>query len=114
MLSRGFPKNASHAMLRDMDDLSITFAKEHLEDLIARARRGEVVTINDGRGVVRLIAAPGYDVTAPRVTDTMPPFVPLKEPRKFGLFKGEIPPPPDNFFDPLDEDELKQWYGEGA
>jgi antitoxin (DNA-binding transcriptional repressor) of toxin-antitoxin stability system len=94
-----------------MDDIPLTFAKDHLEDLIARARRGEVVTINDGRGPVQLTSPRHDDVTAARVTDTMPPFVPLKEPRKFGLFKGEIPPPPDDFFDALDGDELKLWYG---
>jgi hypothetical protein len=73
-----------------------------------------VVTINDGQGPVQLTAAQLIDVTAPRVTDTMPPFVPLKEPRKFGLYQGEISSPPAGFFDPLDEAEVKLWYAADA
>ena len=95
-----------------MDDIPLIIAKGDLEDLIARARRGEVVTINDGRGRVQLTAPEYGDVTAPRITDTLPPFVPLKQPRKFGIFEGEIPLPPDDFFDPMDDEELKLWYGE--
>ncbi len=95
-----------------MDDIPLSFAKDHLEDLIARARRGEIVTINDGRGPVQLTSPHHGDVKAARITDTMPKFVHLTEPRKFGLFKGEIPLPPDDFFDALDEKELKHWYGE--
>jgi hypothetical protein len=97
-----------------MDDIPLTFAKDHLEDLIARARRGEVVTINDGYGPVRLTANRPFDVTAPRVTDTMPPFVPLSAPRVFGSLEGQIPLPPDEFFAPMSESELKDWYGEEA
>lgn len=97
-----------------MDDIPITYAKDHFEDLIVRARRGEIVTISDGHGRVHLTSTLLGDVTAARITDTLPSFVPLREPRKFGLFKGEFPPPPDDFFDGLDEDELKHWYGSEA
>ena len=34
--------------------------------------------------------------------------------RRLGLLEGKIPPPPDDFFDPMDEDELKLWYGDDA
>lgn len=43
----------------------------------------------------------------------MPPFVPLDEPRRPGRLKGTIPPPP-SFFDPLSEEQLNDWYGDGA
>ena len=97
-----------------MDDVSITFAKDHLEDLIERARRGEIVTINDGHGSVQLTTARAIDVTAPRVTDTMPPFVPLASPRVLGSLEGTIPLPPDEFFASMGESELKDWYGDDA
>ncbi len=97
-----------------MDDISITFAKEHLEDLIARARRGEAVVIDDGHGPIQLTATRFVDVTARRVTDTMPPFVPLSQPRVLGQLEGTIPLPPDDFFAPLSDDELKDWYGDAA
>lgn len=100
-----------------MDNVDISHAKEHLEELIQRARRGEDVRISDAKGqAVRLMPVGGSspDLTAPRVTDTMPPFVPLKAPRMPGRLAGKIPPPPDDFFDPLSEGELKDWYGDNA
>ncbi len=96
-----------------MEDVDLRHAKEHLEELIERARRGEDVRITDRQGgAVRLTPVREPNLFAPRVTDTMEPFVPLKEPRKLGHLKGTIPPPPDDFFDPLTEEELKDWYGE--
>ena len=53
------------------------------------------------------------DVTAPRVTDTMPPFVPLKEPRKLGHLKGKMQVP-ERLMEPMSEEELKDWYGDDA
>jgi hypothetical protein len=101
-----------------MDIVPLTEAKEHLEDLAVRAASGEDVQFDvPGAGRFRLVPvvdAPPYDLTAPRITDTMPKFVPLKKPRKLGHLEGIIPPPPDGFFDPLDEEELKLWYGEGT
>lgn len=97
-----------------MEDVTLAHAKEHLEDLIARARQGEVVTIADDKlGPVRLVAEPfSYDPTARRLIDTMPPFVPLKADRKLGRLKGILPTPPDDFFAPLTKEELKDWYGD--
>ena len=106
-----------------MEDVTLAEAKERLEELIERAARGEVVRIVDPKaGKVRLlpervpdVAAPRVtDTTAPRVTDTMEPFVPLKSPRVPGRLAGKIPPPPDGFFDPLTDEELKHWYGDDA
>ena len=96
-----------------MDDVDLRHAKEHLEELMERAKRGEDVRITDPRiGTVRLTAVWTPDVASPRVTDTMEPFVPLKQKRKAGHLKGKIPLPPDDFFDPMTEEELKDWYGD--
>jgi antitoxin (DNA-binding transcriptional repressor) of toxin-antitoxin stability system len=99
-----------------MEDVTLPYAKEHLEDLAARAAEGEDVLFSvPGAGRFRLVPVvdvPTLDLTAPRVTDTMPKFVPLKKPRKLGQLEGIIPPPPDGFFDPMNEEELKIWYGD--
>lgn len=81
-----------------MEDVDLAFAKEHLEDLIARAARGEDVRIVDPKlGVVKLQA-----VDAASKPKRMP-----------GRWRG-LPPPADDFFEPLSESELKLWNGEGA
>jgi hypothetical protein len=68
--------------------------------------------INDGLGPVQLTAMRVVDVIAPRVTDTMPPFIPLDAPRRLGALEGKIPLPPDDFFAPMSESELKDWCGD--
>lgn len=96
-----------------MEDVTLAEAKERLEELVARAQRGETVTITDAKGPVRLTGSRMPDLTAPRVTDTMEPFVPLKEPRKLGHLKGKMQIPA-RLMEPMSEDELKDWYGEDA
>jgi len=84
-----------------MEDVSLAQAKEQLEDLLARAARGEDVRISDPRGTtVKLtpVAAPVHD--------------PLRKPRVPGSWKGKISDPPPGFFDPMTEEELKEWYGD--
>ena len=96
-----------------MEDVDLRHAKEHLEELFARARRGEDVAITDAKlGRVWLSRTKPLDLTAPRITDQMEPFMPLAQPRRLGELEGLVPPPPDNFFDPLSEEELKDWHGE--
>ena len=96
-----------------MEDVSLSHAKDHLEELIERARRGEDVRITDPKlGTVRLTPVKPFDPAAPRATDQMEPFVPLKQPRVPGRLAGKISPPPPGFFDPLTDEELKDWYGE--
>lgn len=98
-----------------MEDVTLAHAKEHLEELVARAARGEDVRIADPKhGSVRLMPVRTPDLTAPRVTDTMEPFVPLAHKRVPGRLEGKIPPPPEGFFDPMSEEELKDWYGDDA
>jgi prevent-host-death family protein len=82
-----------------MAAFTIHQAKTNLSKLIARAEAGEEVVITRG------------DTPVARLT----PFetkTPLK--RRFGMLKGKIPDLPDEFFfDPLSEDELRLWEGEG-
>jgi prevent-host-death family protein len=96
-----------------MDDVNLAEAKDHLEELMARAAHGEDVRITDPKHgtVVKLqVVRREPDLCAPCVTDTMEPFVPLKEDRVRGLWKGLMVP--ENLFDPMTEQELKDWYGD--
>ena len=83
-----------------MEDVTLAHAKEHLEELVRRAAAGEEVRIVDPE-----IGA----VTLGKTHRT--PEVPKPE-RRPGRWKGLVPPPPDDFFEPMTEDELKDWYGE--
>ena len=97
-----------------MEDVTVAHAKEHLEDLIERAARGEEVRISDPKaGTVRLapLRAPG--VLAPCVTDTMDPFVPLAHKRVAGRLKGKYQVPA-RLMEPMSEEELTDWYGKDA
>ncbi len=98
-----------------MDDVNLAEAKDHLEDLMARAARGEDVRITDPKlGTVKLLRVPREpDLTAPRVTDTMEPFVPLQTKRKLGHLRG-VMRVPQRLMEPMDEQELRDWYGENA
>jgi prevent-host-death family protein len=70
-------------------------AKTNLSKLIAAALAGEEVVIARGdKPVVKLT-----------------PVEPLKKKRVPGRYKGQFDVP-DSFFDPLSEEELKDWYGE--
>jgi antitoxin (DNA-binding transcriptional repressor) of toxin-antitoxin stability system len=80
-----------------MEDVTLPYAKEHLEDLAVRAASGEDVLFDvPGAGRFRLVPVA---------------VSPARKPRRLGHLKGKIAPPPDDFFDPLDEEELRLWYG---
>jgi len=91
-----------------MDDVTIDQAKEQLEELVARAARGEDVTIEHPQlGKVKLARVkPEHQPNAEGEASHPRPE------RKPGRLKGILPPPPDDFFDPLSEEELKDWYGD--
>ena len=73
--------------------VTIHFAKTQLSKLIQSALRGEEVIIANGRNpVVKLV-----------------PVAPKKF--RFGILEGIVAPPPDDFFDPLCEEELADWEG---
>jgi len=83
-----------------MDDVSLSHAKEHLEELVARAARGEVVRIVDPKlGSVKLTPAE-ETVTLPR------------KPRRLGLLEGKMTVPA-RLLEPMSPDELADWYGNG-
>ena len=85
-----------------MEDVDLRHAKEHLEELLERAARGEDVRISDPRlGTIRLTAVADAASEAPKRPKRVP-----------GSLKDKLPPPPDDFFDPMTEEELKDWYGD--
>jgi prevent-host-death family protein len=83
-----------------MPTYTVHEAKTHLSKLIERAERGEEVIIARGdKPVVR--------VTAVEKAQS-------KKGRRPGAYKDELPEFPDSFFfEPLDEEELRLWEGEG-
>ena len=97
-----------------MDTVTVKDAKEHLEELLEKAARGEDVRISDVKhGTVRLTPVGAPDITAPRVTDTMEPFVPFDGERPLGRLKGKMKVPA-RLMEPMSDDELKDWYGDDA
>ena len=97
-----------------MEEIDLRQAKEHLEELIERARNGEDVRISDPKlGTVRLMPVRTPDVLAPRVTDTMEPFVPLAQKRVLGRLQGKMQVPA-RLMEPLTDEELRDWYGDDA
>jgi antitoxin (DNA-binding transcriptional repressor) of toxin-antitoxin stability system len=85
-----------------MEQVTLAEAKEHLDDLLQRAARGEDVRIADPSfGTVKLQPVP-----AAASGDTP------KRKRVPGAWKVRLPEPPPGFFDPMAEEELKDWYGD--
>jgi prevent-host-death family protein len=81
-----------------MATVTIHQAKTNLSKLIARVEAGEEVVILRGKNPVARLA--------PIETKNMK--------RRFGMLKGKIPDLPDEFFfEPLPEEELRLWEGEG-
>ena len=73
--------------------VSIHVAKAQLSKLIEAALSGEEVVIARGsKPVVKLVAIP---------QDTF----------KIGLLRGQLEGPGPDFFEPLEEGDLKQWEG---
>jgi hypothetical protein len=84
-----------------MENLTITEAKEQLEDLIERASKGETVVIQGAGGQnVTLRAAPGEAANLEKA-----------EGPKFGQFAGRYKIP-GNVFEPMTDADLRDWYGE--
>jgi hypothetical protein len=68
----------------------------------------------DGAGA-KAAAAPSApcDLTAPRITVTMPKFLPLAKKRTPGQLKGKMQVPA-RLMELISEDELRDWYGDDA
>jgi prevent-host-death family protein len=79
-----------------MAEVTIHAAKTNLSKLIARAQAGELIVICKGKTPVARLTA----------------IAPQKSKRRFGAYKGEFTVP-ESFFDPLPEEELAAWEGEG-
>jgi prevent-host-death family protein len=78
-----------------MSVITVHAAKTNLSKLIERAEAGEDIIIARGKDpAVKLV-----------------PVNPLAE-RRFGLFKGLAKVGPE-FFEPLPEEELQAWEGQG-
>ena len=70
---------------------SVHTAKTHLSKLIEAVERGErVVITKHDRPVVELVKATEGGV-------------------RIGSLKGKVAPPDDAFFEPISEDELRDW-----
>jgi prevent-host-death family protein len=83
-----------------MPTYTVHEAKTHLSKLIERAERGEEVIIARGD-------KPAVRMTAVEIGQR-------KKGRRPGAYKDELPDFPDSFFfDPLDNEELRLWEGEG-
>jgi prevent-host-death family protein len=81
-----------------MATVTIHHAKTNLSKLIARAEAGEEIVIARGNEPVVRLA----------------PVESKKRKREPGWLKGKVPDLPDSFFfDPLPEEELRLWEGEG-
>ena len=82
-----------------MEQVTLAEAKENLDELMQRAARGEDVRIVDPKlGTVKLQPVAGAIV----------------QKRTPGRWKDRLTEPPHDFFDPMSDDELKDWYGEDA
>lgn len=79
-----------------MTNVTIHVAKTHLSRLIERAVAGEEIVILRGKTPVARLTG------IPRTASL----------RKFGAYRGEFEVP-DAFFDPLPEQELEAFEGEG-
>ena len=81
-----------------MENVDLPYAKEHLEELLARAARGEEVVIEAASiGRVRLTSVGNA------------PAQPIRYP---GRWRGRLGVPDDAFLMPMTDEELRLWYGD--
>ena len=72
---------------------SVHEAKTNLSKLLERMNRGE-------RVIITRHGIPAAELVPARTASV-----------KLGSLKNVLAPPPDEFFEPLDEDELRAWEG---
>jgi prevent-host-death family protein len=86
-----------------MDTVKLHAAKTNLSKLVKRAEAGEEIIISRGNvPVAKLVPLPPAGSGSE-----------LARKRGYGILKGKLELPDSFFFDPLPEDELALWYGEG-
>ena len=84
-----------------MERYDVVYAREHLDELMERARRGEEITISDpDKGDLRLVPAPGSGHTRKRIV--------------FGQWKRLAEIPEDRLLAPLSDEELAWLSGEAC
>lgn len=83
-----------------MEDVSLDYAKEHLEALVARAAAGDVVriAISDNQ-----IISLSLDPQAAKVGE--------RKPRVPGRLAGKMQVPA-RLMEPMTDEELRDWYGD--
>lgn len=80
-----------------MERYDLEYARTHLDELIERAAKGEEVTILDpARGELRLVPTPAGS----------------RRRLRLGTLEGKMKVP-ERLLEPMSEDELKDWYGDG-
>jgi antitoxin (DNA-binding transcriptional repressor) of toxin-antitoxin stability system len=84
-----------------MEDVSLTHAKDHLEELIERASKGEDIRISDPQlGTVKLLPV-----------QPVAPKEKRRPERRPGRWKGRFTVP-ERLFEPLTDDEVAWLSGE--
>ena len=81
-----------------MTTATIFEAKTYLSDLVRKAQSGETVIITSGRDKVPVVK--------------LEPIQPVKK-KRLGVRETPGFVLPDSFWDPLPEEELRLWEGEG-
>lgn len=82
-----------------MQDVSLAYAKEHLEVLVARAAAGDVVRI-----------ATSDNQTISLSLDPQAAAAGERKSRRLGLLEGKMIVPA-RLMEPMSEEELAEWYG---
>ena len=85
-----------------MEDVTLDYAKKHLDELVRRAAAGEEVRISDATlGTVKL---------GPVAVDLFPSQIE----RRPGRWKGRLNIPDDKLLEPMSEEDIALWYGTEA
>ncbi len=82
-----------------MTNATIFEAKTRLSELIRKAQAGETVIITSGREKLPVVR--------------LEPIAPVKKFKRLGVMETPGFVLPDSFWDPLPEEELRLWNGEG-
>lgn len=83
-----------------MQEVSLDYAKEHLEELVARAAAGDVVRIATSDNQIISLS---LDPQAAKAGE--------RKPRRLGILEGKMTVPA-RLMEPMSEEELADWYGE--
>jgi prevent-host-death family protein len=86
-----------------MTTVTLHAAKTNLSKLVKRVEEGEEIILARGdKPVAKLVPLEASEQASEALG-----------PRGYGMFKGKLTLPDSFFFDPLPEDELALWNGDG-